>query len=92
MARSPGTQTAPTSALTAFREKVPGAEKITPHQLRHWMATSMFADGYDPVTVAGRGGWSSPTLPMSVYGHFRSTRDQAAANALAARLDGATGE
>jgi integrase len=43
-----------------IREKAPGAEKITPHQLRHWMATSMFADGYDPVTVAGRGGWASP--------------------------------
>jgi hypothetical protein len=30
------------------------------------MATSMFADGYHPVTVAGRGGWSSPALPVSV--------------------------
>jgi integrase len=70
-----------------IHEKVPGAEKITPHQFRHWMATSMFADGYDPVTVAGRGGWSSPTLPMSVYGHFRPARDQAAAESLAHRLD-----
>jgi hypothetical protein len=51
------------------------------------MATSMFADGYDPVTVAGRGGWSSPGLPMSVYGHFRPVRDQAAADSLARRLD-----
>jgi hypothetical protein len=32
-----------------IRERVPGAEKITLHQLRRWMATSMFADGYDPV-------------------------------------------
>jgi integrase len=70
-----------------IREKVPGAERITPHQFRHWMATSMFADGYDPVTVAGRGGWSSPGLPMSVYGHFRPVRDQAAADSLARRLD-----
>jgi integrase len=75
-----------------IREKVPGAEMVTPHQLRHWMATSMFADGYDPVTVAGRGGWSSPALPMSVYGHFRPARDQGAAKALAARLDGVSGE
>ena len=71
-----------------IRDKVPGAEKVTPHQFRHWMATSMFADGYDPVTVAGRGGWSSPALPMSVYGHFRPARDQAAADSLARRLDG----
>jgi integrase len=70
-----------------IRDKVQGAEKITPHQLRHWMATSMFADGYDPVTVAGRGGWSSPAVPMSVYGHFRPARDQAAAESLAQRLD-----
>ena len=70
-----------------IRAKVPGAEAVTPHQFRHWMATSMFADGYDPVTVAGRGGWSSPAIPMSVYGHFRPARDQAAAASLASRLD-----
>jgi hypothetical protein len=42
-----------------------------------WPA-SPTADGYDPVTVAGRGGWSSPALPMSVYGHSgqRGTREQ----------------
>jgi integrase len=73
-----------------IRAKVPGAEAVTPHQFRHWMATSMFADGYDPVTVAGRGGWSSPAIPMSVYGHFRPARDQAAAASLASRLDGAS--
>ena len=71
-----------------IRAKVPGAEKVTPHQLRHWMATSMFADGYDPVAIAGRGGWSSPAMPMAVYGHFRPARDQAAADSLARRLDG----
>jgi integrase len=70
------------------RAKVAGAETVTPHQFRHWMATSMFADGYDPITVAGRGGWSSPSVPMSIYGHFRPVRDQAAAASLAQRLDG----
>jgi integrase len=74
--------------FNSIREKVPGAERITPHQFRHWMATSMFADGYDPVTVAGRGGWSSPALPMTIYGHFRPARDHAAAESLAQRLDG----
>lgn len=71
-----------------IRAKVPGAESVTPHQFRHWMATSMFSDGYDPVTVAGRGGWSSPAVPMKIYGHFRPVRDQAAAASLADRLDG----
>ena len=70
-----------------IRERVPGASSVTPHQFRLWMATSMFADGYDPVAVAGRGGWSSPTVPMAVYGHFRPARDQAAAESLARRLE-----
>jgi hypothetical protein len=52
------------------------------------MATSMFEDGYDPTTAAGRGGWASPAIPMSVYGHFRPARAQAAAASLAERLDG----
>jgi integrase len=87
-APSRGTRTERTSASIASGTKCPAPEKVTPHQFRHWMATSMFADGYDPVTVAGRGGWSSPAVPMSVYGHFRPTRDQAAAKSLARRLDG----
>jgi integrase len=70
-----------------IRAKVPGAEKVTPHQFRHWMATAMFQDGYDPVTIAGRGGWSSPAVPLSVYGHFRPASDQKAAESLAKRLD-----
>jgi hypothetical protein len=48
----------------------------------------MFADNYDPITDAGRGGWSSPSVPMSVYAHFSPPRDQAAAASLAGRLDG----
>jgi integrase len=70
-----------------LRNKVPGAEKVTPHQFRHWMATAMFEAGFDPITVAGRGGWASPAVPMSVYGHFRRGRDHEAAASLAARLD-----
>jgi integrase len=40
-----------------IREKVPGAEKITPHQLRHWMATSMFADGYETLHLDADESW-----------------------------------
>jgi len=70
-----------------LRATVPGAEKVTPHQFRHWMATAMFEDGYDPIAVAGRGGWASPALPLSTYGHRRPARDEAAAQSLADRLD-----
>jgi integrase len=79
----------PTAASAAFarlRDRVPGADSVRAHDLRHWLATSMFADGYDPVTVAGRSGWSSPAVPMKVYGHFAPARDQAAAASLASRL------
>ena len=70
-----------------LRRTVPGAEAVTPHQFRHWMATAMFEAGFDPIAVAGRGGWASPSVPMSVYGHFRRGRDHDAAASLAARLD-----
>ena len=70
-----------------IRSKVKGAEAVTPHEFRHWMATAMFEDGYDPIAVAGRGGWASPALPLSTYGHRRPARDEAAAQSLADRLD-----
>jgi integrase len=80
------TPPAASSAFARLRTKVPGAEGVRAHDLRHWLATSMFPDGFDPVTVAGGGGWSSPTVPMKVYGHFAPARDQAAAASLAQRL------
>lgn len=84
----------PTAASSKFKrlrakvgERYPAALEVQARDLRHWLATSMFADNYDPVTVAGRGGWSSPAVPMSVYAHFSPPRDQAAAASLAHRLD-----
>lgn len=70
-----------------LRKQVPGAENVTPHQFRHWMATVMFEAGFDPLTVAGRGGWTSPAVPLTTYGHRRRPRDEAAAATLAERLD-----
>jgi integrase len=84
------TPAAASAAFSRLRSKVRGAEGVRAHDLRHWLATSMFADGFDPVTVAGRGGWSSPAVPMSVYGHFAPARDQTAAHSLARRLAGST--
>jgi integrase len=84
------TPSAASAAFARLRARVPGAKEVRAHDLRHWLATSIFADGFDPVTVAGRGGWSSPTVPMKVYGisrrHFAPARDQAAATSLADRL------
>jgi integrase len=85
------TPSAASSKFKRLREQVskraPAAAHVPARDLRHWLATSMFADNYDPVTVAGRGGWSSPSVPMSVYAHFSPPRDQAAAASLAGRLD-----
>lgn len=76
-----------TQRFAKIRSKVKGAEKVTPHQFRHWMATAMFEAGFDPITVAGRGGWASPVVPLAIYGHRRPSRDEAAAASLAERLD-----
>jgi integrase len=84
------TPAAASGVFSRLRSKVRGAEGVRAHDPRHWLATSMFADGFDPVTVAGRGGWSSPGVPMSVYGHFAPARDQAAADSLARPLAGST--
>lgn len=69
-------------------KKVPAAKAITPHQFRHWLASALFSEGYDPIEVASRGGWRSAALPLSVYGHRSPARDRQAAADLAARLDG----
>jgi hypothetical protein len=37
-------------------------------------------------TQSAEAGWSSPTVPMKVYGHFAPARDKAAAASLAQRL------
>jgi integrase len=84
----PWSPNAATKRWEALRRKVKGAESVHAHDLRHWLATTMFAEGHDPVEVAGRGGWSSPAVPFSTYGHFRPAKDQEAAADLAARLDG----
>lgn len=75
-----------------IRSKVPGAEKVTPHQFRHWMATAMFEDGSDAISVAARGGWASPAVPLAVYGHHRGARDSEVAESLANRLDSVSSE
>lgn len=92
-ASSPGSSeprsvNAASKAWANLRRKIPGAEGVRAYDLRHWLATTMFEEGYDPVEVAGRGGWSSPAVPLSVYSHFRPAKDQQAAADLAARLDG----
>ena len=57
------------------------------HDLRHYMATQLLAEGLDVQTLAGRGGWADATTPLRVYAHFQPARDVEAARRLADRLD-----
>ncbi len=58
------------------------------HDLRHHVATQLLAAGMDVVTVAGRLG-QDPAVTLRTYSHFVPARDHAAADIMAALLDGA---
>lgn len=51
------------------REKV-GMEEFTLHDLRHFFASGLIADGCDVVTVQHALGHSSPTITLNVYSHL----------------------
>lgn len=76
--------------FAALRERL-GFDGMRLHDLRHYMATQLLAEGLDVQTLAGRGGWANATTPLQVYSHFQPARDIEAAERLAARLDGLTG-
>ena len=57
-----------------------GIKRLTPHSCRHGFATEMLCRGFDPVTVAKRGGWKDPTTVVRTYGH--AIEDQTVTNAL----------
>jgi integrase len=46
-----------------------GVEILSPHSCRHGFATAMLRAGFDPVTVAKRGGWKTPRHVFETYGH-----------------------
>jgi integrase len=46
-----------------------GIERLTPHCCRHGFATSMLHLGFDPKTVAERGGWKDATTVLRTYAH-----------------------
>lgn len=46
-----------------------GIAELTPHCCRHGFATSMLHKGFDPKTVADRGGWKDATTVLRTYAH-----------------------
>jgi integrase len=63
-----------------------GLERVRLHDLRHYMATSMLADGVAPTTVAGRLGHSTTATTLDRYAHFLRAADASAAARLGDRL------
>lgn len=57
-----------------------GIERLTPHCCRHGFATSMLHLGFDPKTVAERGGWKDATTVLRTYAH--ALEDRTVTNAL----------
>lgn len=75
---------------TSYAEAHPDVDVswVQAKDVRNYMATELLGGGHDPTVVAQRGGWSNNTTPLNTYAAFRPARDQAAAQALAAGLDG----
>lgn len=65
-----------------------GVKDVRLHDLRHAMASQLLEAGVSPVTVAGRLGHASTTTTLRVYSHVIAGADRAAADTLAAIIDG----
>ncbi|MGD0594907.1 MAG: site-specific integrase [Acidimicrobiales bacterium] len=61
-----------------------GVAPLRFHDLRHSVATTLLAAGYDLAVVAGRLGHRDPTITLRVYAHALEQRDRQAANTLGA--------
>jgi len=57
-----------------------GIKRLTAHCCRHGFATTMLHAGYDPITVAKRGGWKDPAQLFRTYGH--AMEDETVTNVL----------
>jgi len=65
-----------------LRSKVPGAENVRLHDLRHAAATLMLASGHDVRTVADRLGHANPSMTLNVYASSLPESARAAAKTM----------
>ncbi len=72
------TPTSMTKHFVALRNKL-GYDNMRLHDLRHFAATRLIAEGVPVRTVSGRLGHANPTTTLSVYSHFVEASDQDAA-------------
>lgn len=73
-------------AFRRARANVDGAAEVRFHDLRHYVATQMLADGEHPVAVAAQLGHSSTTTTMRVYAHYLPGQGGESVRRRAARL------
>jgi integrase len=71
-----------------IRAKVPGAERVRFHDLRHYVATTMLLDGENPLDVAAQLGHTNPATTLRVYAHYLPGRGGESAAKRAGRLNG----
>lgn len=74
-----------TRRFNSLRDEL-GLGHIRLHDLRHYVATRLIANGVDIRTVATRLGHASPTTTLNTYSHFVSDADREAADLLASLL------
>ena len=53
-----------------------GLPEITLHQLRHTNVSMMISLGLDIKTIQARGGYSTASTPLEIYGHLFKKRDE----------------
>jgi integrase len=65
-----------------------GVEGVRLHDLRHWHASQLLANGGDIQAVAARLGHSRTSTTLDVYGHIIDGRDRTQADIIGYVLDG----
>jgi integrase len=83
--RSPeGSEPIRPNILTDFTSRIAKRVGVKTHfhELRHFSATQLIADGHDVRTVAGRLGHADPSVTLRVYSHALPEQDRKAAATL----------
>lgn len=72
--------------LTRFAEKN-GLPKLNAHAFRHTMASILFMEGMDSVSVSARLGHAQVSTTANIYAHSYPQRDQASVEKLEKAFD-----
>jgi integrase len=75
-----------TLAFTRLRDEL-GLEGVRLHDLRHFNATNLLANGADIRTVSGRLGHADASTTLNIYAHFMEQADRDAATSIGGLLD-----